>query len=376
MQAFEVADSIVCMNNTPLQGDVYISITTGIGFTSRKIRVDKVEKFIGASTANVYFNYVKTVLKKKYKLEVGISVSANATSVYWKSSEEQYVTEMQYVLNELFNNFIDEGLFMKEKKNTIERFQTHYKNLEFRGRLKIMEFSHKNKDYQFEYLTKDLLNVTVEEVRTMRNYLLFPQNLFLFIHGSTNKDAVKQLAIPNITPTHVQYLFRLEDYHFLQDEAFIKKSKDDYQCGCIKFERGPTFEHISKEYAVLTLIGEMLFKGYFSIEVDHMDASIIYFETPLRKYKHDVIRIIDRDNVEKAKIRFLKRFDQFIGQQPHAFVEMAGRHHFDKINIYEWYDSIKTLNAKEIKDFVQVRDYKIREGYIHYYKEESKYGII
>ena len=66
MHAFEVADSIVCINNTPLQGNVYVTITAGIGFASRKIRVEKDEKFIGASTANVYFNYVKTVIKKKY----------------------------------------------------------------------------------------------------------------------------------------------------------------------------------------------------------------------------------------------------------------------------------------------------------------------
>lgn len=376
MQAFKVADSIVCINNTPLQGSVYVSLTFGIGFASRKIRVQEQEKFIGASTANVYFNYIKTLIKQKYHLEIGSSVSMNSSSLYWKSTEEDYVTEIQNVLDELFTDVIDETLFAQEKKNTIARFKNHYKNLEFRGRLKIMEFTHKNKDYSFEDLTQDLLNVTDNDVQTMRKYLLTPRNSFLFLHGPANKDAVRKITLPKIKSKQIQYLFGIEDYHFLQDEAFITKSKNDYQCGSIKFERGPTFEHISKEYAVLTLIGEMLFKGYYSIEVDHMDASIIYYEIPLRSYKHDVLNIIDRDNVDKAKIRFLKRFDQFIGQQPHAFVEMAGRLHFDKINIYEWYENIKELNAQEIQEFIQVRNYKIREGYIHYYKEENEYGII
>lgn len=376
MQAFEVADAIVCINDTSLQGDVYVSLNVGIGFASRRIRIDEEEILIGASTSNVYFNYIRTVLEQKYNLEVKCSISMNASSFYWKSSEEHYVSDIQQVLNELFNDFIDETLFMQEKKATIERFKTHYKDLEFRGRLKIMEFSHKNKDYLFEHLSQDLLNTTVDHVRALRKNLLFPKNIFLFIHGSAKKDEVKQLVIPKGKPVDVKHLFSIENFHFLQDEAFIKKSKDNYQCGCLKFERIPTFEHISKEYAVLTLVGEMLFKGYFTIEVDHMDASIVYFETPLRKYKHDVLTIIDRDNVEKAKIRFLKRFDQFIGQSPLAFVEMAGRHHFDKINIYEWYESVKTLNEKEIKEFILARNYKIREGYLHFYKEENEYGII
>lgn len=300
----------------------------------------------------------------------------NASTLYWKSSEDRYAAEIQQVMNELFNDFIDKKIFAQEKKDTIDRFKSNYKDLEFRGRIKMMEFSHQNKNYSLEHLTQDLLNVTMDHVRKLRKHLLFPRNLFLFIHGLADKEILKQLKIPKMKQKQVQYLFAVDNFHFLQDEAFVKKSKDDYECGCLKFERGPTFDSISKEFAVLTLLGEILFKGYFSIEVDHMDASIMYFDTPLRKYKYDIFTSIDRDNVEKAKMRFLRRFDQFIGQQPFAFVEFAARLHFDKINIYEWYKNIKELTAAEIRNFIQERNYKIREGYVQFYKEESQYGIV
>lgn len=376
MQAFQICDSIACINNTPLQGNVYISLTVGIGFASRRIRVRENVIFIGAATANVYFNYVKALLKNKYALDVGVSVSMNATSLYWKATETTYADDIQTVINVLFSQTIDETFLTQEKQATMVRFKNQYKDLEFRARLKMMEFSHKNKDYTLKHFTEDLLHVTVKNVQKMREYLLFPQNLFLFIHGAVKKKTLKQLNVPKINQVPIQYVYRLEHYDFFQDEAFIKKSKEHYECGCLKFERGLTFEHLSKEFAVLTLVGEILYKGYFSIEVDHLDASIMYFEMPLRKYKHDVFTMLDRDNVEKAKMRFLKRFDQFIGQEPHAFTEMAGRLHFDKINIYEWYESLKELTTKEIQHFLQARNYKIREGYVHYYKEERRYDIV
>lgn len=376
MQVFEVAHSIACINNVSLHGNIYISLNIGVGLASRRIHADSEKKFVGSATANVYFNYVRTRLKKKYDLDVNCSVSMNTTSIFWKSKEDQYETDIQHVIDEIFSDFIDETAFMQEKKASIERFKTYYKNLEFRGRFKMMEFTHKNKDFQFEYLSQDLLDANVADVRTMQKYLFYSKNLFLFLHGAADKEVVKQISIPKIEPVDVKFLFSLENFRFLQDEAFIKKSKGDYQCGALKFERLPTLENLSKEYAVLTLIGEIMFKGYFIIEVDHMDASILYYETPLQKYKYNIEEAINRDTVAKAKERYTKRFDRFLSESPKAFTELAGRLHFDKINIFQWFEYVKQLTANEITTFLTMRNYKIREGYLDYYKGEREHGII
>lgn len=373
MKVFDAGGCLVCVNDSGIPDRVYISLTLGIGMAARWLTVNEKEVFIGSATAKVYFNYLKAALRKKYGVDPDVQVSMNAACLYWESRGENCPTEIQQVLQELFAP-IDEELFFYEKARTAQRYERNYKNLEFRGRMKMMEFSNHNKDFQFNLLSVDLLETDLKHVQNMREYLFVPENMFLFIHGKVKADGLRDWRFPEKDGGDVRFHYSIDDYHFLQDEAFNKASKGDYQCGCIKFERSPVTTDLSMEHAVLSIIGEILFAGFHNVEVDPLDASITYFERPTKEYKYEAFTCLTEEHVEKARQAILQRFDVFVERSPKLFTEQVGRFYFDKIDIYVWLEKMKSMSLSDIHAFLDSRDYKAREGYVNFYKERALYA--
>lgn len=376
MKRFNVNGLPVCINDTNLKGKLYISFQVGVGFASRRIMVDGNETMMGSAAAKIYFNYLKIILNRRYQLEVDSSVSMNHASVFWETTPEKYVDEVQHVVNELFHKPVEESIFIKEKEDTIKRYKNNYKHLEFRGRMQILEFADKNKNFLLQQLSTDLLEVDIEKVNFMREHLFFPRNMYLFIHGKGNQTSLENVRIPDKQMREVEQVHPLDDYHFLRDVKLEKQLKDKYHCGAIRFERNPTTEDLTLEHAVLSVIGEILFKGLHEVKVDRMDASILYYETPLKKYKMRIFDCITEANVEKAREEMIEKIDVLVGKKPKEFIQLAGRMYFDNIDIYLGFAYIKSINHKQIEEFLSFRDYKIREGYLNYYKEGDKYGVI
>src|SRR5690554_324153 len=125
MKRFNVNGLPVCINDTNLKGKLYISFQVGVGFASRRIMVDGNETMIGSAAAKIYFNYLKVILNRRYQLEVDSSVSMNHASVFWETTPEKYVDEVQYVVNELFHKPVEESIFIKEKEDTIKRYKNN-----------------------------------------------------------------------------------------------------------------------------------------------------------------------------------------------------------------------------------------------------------
>ncbi|MFD1850866.1 hypothetical protein [Oceanobacillus bengalensis] len=376
MKLFNVSELPVCINDTDLKGKLYVSFQIGAGFASRRIIVDGSETIIGSATAKVYFNYLKIILKKKYHLDVDCRVTMNQSSIYWESTPEKCVGELQNVVNELFLASIEESIFVKEKEDTIERYKNNYKHLEFRGRMQILEFADKNKNFRLSQLSTDLLHVDLGKVSFMREHLFFPGNMFVFIHGNENQKQLETVSIPDKKTAEVEQVHHLQDFNFLQDEVLQRQMNGSYQCGGIKFDRNPTTVDLTLEHAVLSIIGEILFQGLHEVKVDRMDASILYYETPLKKYKLRVFDCITEVNIEKAKEEIMNKMDVLVGRKPKEFVLLAGKLYFNNIDIYLWFAYIKSINRKQMEDFLNMRDYKVREGYVNYYKEGDKYGVI
>ncbi|NMD71577.1 hypothetical protein HHO41_14840 [Bacillus sp. DNRA2] len=376
MKMFRTKGLLTQINNTHLDGRIFVSINIGVGFSSSWIYADDERKFLGSATSKLFSNYIKAVVKEKYSLDIHSIVSMNSTSFFWESSEDHYLQETENIINEMVNPVINESLFKLEKQETIERFKTNYKNLEFRGRMKMLEFSSKNRDYHFDQLAMDLQNVDLENVKLLQKNLLIPDNIFLFFHGNANKEDLKNLKLPTLTNKNVRFLFEIPNLADLQDESLVVNSKGNYQCGCIKFERLPQENNLTKEYTVLDIIAEIMFNGDYTLDVDLLDASITYYKHPLKTYKNEVLNCLTEEHVEIAKANLLKRLGKSLALYPNEFTETAGRLFFNKINIFEWKETILDIDYQSIKEFLDSRDYQIREGYLMYHKEDIESGII
>ncbi|MBO1915398.1 hypothetical protein J4G37_62535, partial [Microvirga sp. 3-52] len=93
--------------------------------------------------------------------------------------------------------------------------------------------------------------------------------------------------------------------------------------GSIKFDREPTLTDLAKEYVVLTIIGQILFRGAYLIEVDPLDASLVY-KDKLAQYKHDVFTPITDKNVKKAIKDIYQSLYQELVLYPFQFIEKVG----------------------------------------------------
>lgn len=373
MNVLKVDDLLIGFHQAGLSGKVAISLNIGAGFALRKVEVDGEEILFGSAAAKVYFNYVKSRLKELYDIPVASSTTMNSTNLYWESEPERYKEEIQQLLNELFLIPIDYDRLMQEKKDTMERYHANYKILEFRGRMRMLEFTDANKSFEMNQLSRDLMDLTKEQVDLLRSHLCFADNMFLFVHGDGDVADLEELNVPDHEKKDLQGSFKLSNWQYEQDVTLKKASKGNYQCGAIKFERHPTAIDLSIEHAVLSIIGEILFRGKYEVHVDRVDASITYFETPLKEYKQDVYSKLTDQNIEAGKNAVVEKLERMLRSQPNHFVSMAGKMYFDRVDIHQWMAAIRQLQPEQIKDFLKERDYKIREGYLNYYKEENRY---
>lgn len=223
-----------------------------------------------------------------------------ATKFIWKTTTSEYIEELQWIVNELYVEEIDEQLLLFKKQATVERYKVNYKDLEFQGRMKMLEFSHQHKAFQLDELSQDLLDVTMETVQTKKGYTFVPNNTFIFFHGRVDENQLKRMTIPKVTKYETTYLFDVKNYHFLQDQEYMKQSKGDFWCGSMKFERSPVLTDLAKEYVVLNIIADIMLKGAYLMEVDPIETSIIYNQKGPEQ-KDTFKQLITEEKVLEAK---------------------------------------------------------------------------
>ncbi|GAF65093.1 hypothetical protein BTS2_1991 [Bacillus sp. TS-2] len=375
MNVFNVNDLLVCLNESTIKDKVFVSISVDAGFSSNRLSVGEKEVIIGSAAVKVFFNYIKSQVQSKYDFQINCDVTTNTSTIFWETDSSKYKEEIQNVIDEILTSDIDVNKLMTEKEMTITRFKENYKHLEFRGRMKMLEFTDANKNFNFKEFSNDLLEVDEEKVRLMRETLCFPNSMFLFVHGDGGREVLEQLTIPTHENKDIGKLFEQVQWAFQQDVVLKKASKGNYQMGSIKFERSPTETDLTAEHAVLSMIGEILFEGSHEVNVDPMDVSLNYFKSPIKEYKHDVYSCITEETVEKAKVKINKKLQHLIVNNQKEFVLMAGTFYMNKVDIFEWMQLITTLEHHQILSFLKERDYKVREGYLNYYKEENRYVV-
>lgn len=374
MRQFQLEDLTICINEANLQDDIYTSVTIGVGFAPRWIRVNEDNLFIGSAAAKVLGNYIQTRVRNKYDIQLISTVSMRSTSFIWKTSKATYVKELQLIINELYCEQIDEQRLLSEKQATIERYKQNYKDLEFRGRMKMLEFSHQNKSFQLEQLSQDLLDMTSSTVQTMRKYLFVPNNTFIFCHGKADEKQLRQLTIPSVSEYPTTNLFDVKNYHFLQDQEYMKQSKGNYWCGSMKFERVPVLTDLAMEYVVLNLIGDLMLKDAYMIEVDPLDASIIYEKKGTHR-KDSFRALISDENVRDSKKRIYQRLYKELNREPKQFMEKVGRLFVNQVHYFDCLSYLEQIDANDIHQFLKIRDYKIREGFVCFYKEDKDFVV-
>ncbi|MDS9472573.1 hypothetical protein [Sporosarcina pasteurii] len=369
MHLFDINELKICLNPAELKDDVYVSLSIGIGFLPRRISSNEKTNFIGTASAKMFLNYLSESIKTNHSIETKPIVSMTSSSLLLKTSKTNFYKDVQTVLDNLFTIEIDDGKWLVEKENTLNRFKEHFIDLNFRGRMRMLEFTHANKSFQFEELTKDLLVVKPNDVHTMRESLVYPKNCFLFIHGNVDVDSVKDLRVEKSVKKKVIQLYEPVDIYNLHDEKYeVKSTHGNYTCGSIKFDRSPTLSDLAYEYVTLMLIGQILFKGAYLIEVDPLDASLTYSDK-LEQYKHDIYEALTDEQVEQAKKNIYQSLYQELVLYPFQLVEKVGRLHFNGINYFEAMSILEKINYDDIMKFIKERDYKIREGHLRYYRE-------
>ena len=368
MHSFAINDVKVCLNPVDLKADLYVSISIGVGFTPRHISHNDETIFIGAASAKMFLNYVSEYLKVNYSMATSPIVSMTSSSILLKTTKTRYIQETQKVLDVLFTIKIDEVKWRIEKENTINRFKTNYKDLKFRARMRMLEFSHYNKSFQLGQLTEDILTVDIPTITTMRESLIYPENCFIFIHGKADVDSLKSLKIEKAAEKEVSRLYKPVDITQLKDEKFEIESKGNYTCGSIKFDRDPTLEDMAKEYVVLMLIGQILFKNACLVEVDPLDVSLFYNER-FTNNKPDLVSELTEVKIGQARKNLYESLYSELVLHPVQFVEKVGRLHYDNINYFEAMSILENIDRDTILEFLEGRNYKIREGHLRYYKE-------
>lgn len=371
MEQFQRNDVTFCLNEVEQQDTIYVSVTLGAGFSPKELQIDDDHIMIGSAAMKVFSNYVKQRMREKHNTEMSAIVSMSATSFTWETTKEKHVADIQHLLEELYEKNINEDALLREKQRTIDGYKKVYKDLAFRGQMKLQEFTHTNKSFQLDELSQDLLDVDASTIQKTREYLVLPSNTFVFCHGKADKSQLNQLIIPSVPTREINYLYHVSNYHFLQNQEYAKQSKGNYWCGSTRFERNPVLTDLEKEYVVLQLIGELSNRGPYRVEVDPFDASIVY-ERKGQKKIDSFTSLLTEERVQVAKKEIYQRLSKELTHEPEQFTEKVGRLFVNHIHYFECISYLEEVTAKDIHQFITMRDYRLREGFVRYYKEGNK----
>jgi len=374
LEQFQRHDVTFCLNEVDLGDELNVSVTLGAGFVPKELQVDETYVKIGSGAVKVFSNYIKHRMKERHRTPMDAIVSMSATSFIWKTTKEHYVTDIQHLFNELYEEDLHEDELFGVKQRTIENYKNVYKDLAFRGQMKLQEFTHTNKTFELEELSQGLLEVNMSTVQKVRDYLIRPSNTFVFCHGQADKNQLTQLIIPAVQSRKINDVFHVSNFHFLKDQEYVKQSKGNYWCGSIRFERNPVLTDLAKEYVVLHLIGELSNRGAYKVEVDPFDASIS-FERKGQKQKDAFMSVITEEQIQMAKMGIYQQLGKEFRNHPEQFMEHVGRLFINHIHYFECLSHLEELTAKDVLQFLHMRDYRLREGFVHYYKGENKDAV-
>lgn len=306
------------------------------------------------SAAGSVFMYALNNRIKIRNIE-GIRCTTGKNGVYITiTAEKENIAEcLESVMRIVFEKEVTEVEFEEAKKQTIDKLRQNFKNEAARSWYYMFEFTEMGKGYTYNRLAKSLETITYEEFHTYTEALVNPMNSIVIVNGTLEQTEVTSICcvLKSVRKAGKEYV----DYGYVLSEDGILDCHLLKKCNSIGalYVVFPDYDVTPTEKMFLLMyINEIMFRNHGVVSVDTFDASITYFQEPIKKYELEMDHIWTKENVERAKERLLQYFENLI-RKPTEFGVYIGEMLFSGVDIY------KLIRDIQICDFdIVYRAYK------------------
>lgn len=346
---------------------IYMTLGIGFGFCTKWLRLGEQGDLVRVNQVcgNLFLNYIR-ILMEREGIPVKSSAFRNAISLTLETEEQRLNEVGAAFLEKIYDLKMDPDIFRQAKETMTAQFTENCKDSRFKARYQMLEATDWRKDFNLQELVQSVKDIEEEDFRFFYENCVVLSNSCLFINGNVSvlKNGALFDAIEKIERTGQTVCLAVppKDIYLKDDGHILQVGDQNIEFGCIRFDFLNTEISVPLKYALLSVIGEILFDGQQEINSDYFDSSILYFTCPLKTYKNKVYTALTEETVEKASKNILARYTEMLEKRPDEFGALAVSHYFDQGDLILFLDLVAYNGSTLFQELFKEGDLKISEN--------------
>lgn len=333
--------------------NVYITMGINVGIGTRYFLIDN-EKIFENNFAfpNIFSNYLKNIFGKKYIIDVDRTVFTLSYLSHTETMGDDIVT----FINDICDLKINNEVFEKVKKITIDNLKKVYKDGVFRGWYKSFEIADLNKGFSFKQLISDLKNITYEEFVDSYNYLINLYNSAIYVNGEirdlTAEEMNKIKQIFNQKKNYAILGGKICNPYLRGDAHLLEIARESANIDILAFSFSDTVSVFDRMIYLDIETAKIPYQDKM-IHVDEFDASIIINEGELMKLKNIFKKLVSEEQFLSNQTTLLRHYSNWLEKNPERFGKWCVELVLDGIAPIEYLNVLSRISYSEYKDVAE-----------------------
>ncbi|GAA0303951.1 hypothetical protein GGQ92_001767 [Gracilibacillus halotolerans] len=350
---------------------VYVSLHIGSGYGDRIIAKNGDMEWVGSGTTNILLNIRKNQMKAKrpdLNFQSIITMDTATLFVEVPVSEVEEITEI--MLASLQWEDIEEEEFIEQKKASKRAFLENLDHVSFRAMMEIQAYAFPNRLFSVSLIEQDLEEVQFEDVLTLQQAFFHPDNSVLVICGDMNKinvkDKIEKQQMPYEKPKFpAKHVYKRAAE--LVDQEISQQANTSYFIGSLAFRSERIGFSLEEEHVFLQIIGEVIFKKDFQVEVNKDHASIIYQTSLKTRYKQALLATIwSKNKFEQAKAKVYERYRYVKDNDAGMYSFIYGQFAVKDLDLSQLLLEEEILGFDRFREYIDCVQNTMAETKIHY----------
>lgn len=349
----------------------FISLHIGAGYGDRMIAKNSNMQWIGAGTTNILMNIRKNQMKEKRPdLNFRSAVTMDTATIFVEVSITEVEEVIEIMLSSLLREEIEREEFVRQKQVSTNAFLKNLEHIVFRSMMEIQTYALPNRLFNLSLIKQDLEEVQYEDVLDLHQAFFHPNNIVFVACGDMDHIKIKkQLETqripyerPKFPAKHV-YKRAAE----LVDQEINQQANTSYFIGSLAFRSESVDFSLEEEQVFLQMIGSVIFKQDFQVEVSKDQASIIYFTSPDTRFKQALLTTIwNKNKFEQAKMKVYEQYRYIKENDASMYSYMFGQFAVKDLDLSKLLQQEEALKFNRFREYIDCVKDKMAETKIHY----------
>lgn len=234
------------------------------------------------------------------------------------AEKEEIEGNLEQLLQMIFEEQVTEEEFVEAKQQSIDKLKRDFKNATTRSWYYMFEYTDMGKKYAYNKWAKGLETIQYDEFNMYTEALVNPENSMVIVNGMLDEKEITSIfgVLKCVQKKGIEYV----DYGYVAEETgnldyYLPKGMSCDSMGALYFVFPDKDVTPTEKMFLLLYVSEIMFQEHGMVSVDAFDASIIYFQEPIKRYELEIPHVWTQENVMSARDRLLQRFANLLKNQ-------------------------------------------------------------